>query len=246
MKHLPIFIIVGFILLLSLGGFIVFNLVSREKTSDSVQEQVIKELPLEGRPFVSLTPAKSGQELTLSVTKIPSGVSTLEYELVYNTASDIVQGVPGSVAVEGKEEITRNLTLGTCSSGVCRYDKGVKDTTLTIRLRDAKGKLVSKLSTGVELLTKERELPSTDGKFKLTLDKVPLGYFIVMQTSGLPGKISGNLIDGPYGVFTSGDPKQAGKVSLGDGKILVWSGETWEELINGATKTLGVFVLTNP
>lgn len=240
-SYLPIFLLIGGVLVLSLVGFVVFNLRSKETPGNVQAEKVVKELSLDKRPYITLTPNSAGNILSLSVSRIPNGVDSLEYELVYNTAAGVVQGVPGSIALGGKTSFARELTLGTCSSGVCRYDKGVKDITFTIRLRDTRGKLISKLSTGIELLSKTKELSSTDKKFTLALDRSPSGYYVVMQTGGIPGQTPDSVINGPYGVFASSSQDQKGKVDLAE-KVYGWTGTSWNELTDGQTNKLGVFV----
>ncbi|MBI4058723.1 hypothetical protein HY404_00630 [Candidatus Microgenomates bacterium] len=238
-SYLPIFLLILGVLVVAIAGFSIFNLRSKD-TTPSTDEVVVPTIPL---PYVALTPDGVGQELTLSVTGIDSAVATLDYELVYNTAAGVLQGVPGSVSVSGKSSLERKLTLGTCSSGVCRYDKGVKDITLTLRLRNSSGKVLAKVATGVSLLSKTKKLASTDDKFSLTLDKTPTGFYVVMQTSGLPSESSGTVVAGPYGVFTSGSSSQRGKITT-VGIWQVWDGNKWQVLSDGATKTLGVFVAT--
>lgn len=239
-SYLPIFLLIGGILIASLVGFVIFNLRSQEKTTLLEENEVVQaKIPL---PYITLTPDNLGRELSLSVVKIDSSVSTLEYELVYNTAAGVLQGVPGSVSVQGQNNISRTLTLGTCSSGVCRYDKGIRDITLTIRLRDKNGKLLAKFASGVTLSTKEKELASSDGKFKLTLDKTGTGFYTVLETGGVPTNAPGEVAAGPYGVFTSSDEKQSGQVSLPGGSIYILESGKWQQLVNSKVKILGTFV----
>lgn len=238
-SSLPLFLLIGGVLIVSLVGFIIFNLRTKEDSSGGGEEKVAVQIPA---PYITLTPNSAGQVLSLSVTKIDDKAASLEYELVYNTDKGILQGVPGSVDLEGKSGLTRDLTLGTCSSGVCRYDKGVKDINLTIRLRNDKGKLLGKFSTGVALLSKTRELESSDGKFILMLDKQGTSFYVVMQTGAVPGTSPGEAAAGPYGVFSSGDTRQSGRVTLSGGAIYVYDGTKWAKLTDGKTSILGTFV----
>lgn len=244
MKYLPIFLLVGGAVLISLVGFIIFNLRSKApETAD--REEAVKELPSEERPYISLTPNVAGNELKLAVARIPAGVSVVEYELVYDTAASVTQGVPGSVDVSGKSTLERKLTLGTCSSGVCRYDKGVKDIKISLKFRDSKNKLVAKTDPiEVNLLNGTQILKDSMGKFSLDLDKKTKDYYIVMETYGAPGKVPGTLVAGPYGVFTSGNAKQSGTVKFPGGNIQQFVTGSWESLGSGKAKTLGIFVST--
>lgn len=244
MKYLPIFLLIGGAVFISLIGFIIFNLHSKTPETDK-KEEAVKELPSEERPYVSLTPNSAGNELALTVAKIPSIISVVEYELIYDTAANITQGVPGSVDVAGKATLERRLTLGTCSSGVCRYDKGVRDIKISLKFRDSKNKLVAKSDPiGINLLSGTQKLEDTTGKFSLNLDKKTKDYYVVMGTYGVPGKVSGTLVAGPYGVFTSGAVKQNGTATLPSGTIKEFVSGSWEPLTSGKAKTLGTFIST--
>lgn len=241
MRYLPVFLLIGLAVLVSLLGFIIFNLRSKEAPENQNEETVARELPLEERPLVRLAPNSAGNELALSVSKIPVAVSVIEYELVYNTSAGVLQGVPGSVGVEGKGKLDRKLTLGTCSSGVCRYDKGVKDIKLTLKLRDSKGKLITRFSTNVNLQNNTQNLAASTGGFSLKLDKKARDYYIVMDTYGVPGgTLPGNLAGGPFGIFTSGSEKQSAIIDLDS--AYQWDGISWK-LVSGKTNSLGIFVV---
>ena len=242
MKYLPVFLLIGGAVLISLVGFIIFNLRSRAPEASKGKEEVVKELSIDETPYVTLTPNSVGNKLVLKISKIPPSVSVIEYELVYNTAANVTQGVPGSVDVEGKTTLDRELALGTCSSGVCRYDKGVKDVKLSLKLKDSKSKLVAKFSTLVEFLTGATSLTHSGGKFSLILDKKGSGYYTVMETYGLPGKAPGSVSSGPYGVFTSGNSKQGGTITLSGGIIYQWEPNSWKEVSGGKVKTPGTFI----
>lgn len=242
-KYLPIFLLVTGILVLLIVGFAFFNLRSQKQTQIK-EEEVISKIPIEMRPYATLTPDSAGHELRLAILGIPQGTPTLEYELVYTVASGVIQGVPGSVKLEGKTTLERTLTLGTCSAGVCRYDEGVKDGTFILRLRDEKGGLLDRFETGFHLQSKERELSSTDGKFKLTLAKTPSGFFVTMNTFGLPRSAPGEVVAGPYGVFSSTKGAFSGTVEMAEKGIpYLWDGKDWVRLSDGKTSSLGVFIL---
>lgn len=237
-SSLPLFLLIGIVLIGSLVGFIAFNLRSRSDEATE-EDEVVAEVPA---PYITLTPNAVGQILALSASGINSKAATFEYELVYSTDKGVLQGVPGTVKLEGKSSISRDLTLGTCSSGVCRYDKGIKDVKLTIRLRNEGGKLISKFSTQVTLTSKTKELKSEDGKFSLMLDKMGKDFYTVLQTGATPGTSPGEVVAGPFGIFSSGSSSQSGKVTLMGGAIEGYDGSKWTKLTDGKTSSLGTFV----
>lgn len=214
-------------------------------TTSSQKEAVLRELPLASRPFASMTPRTDGHEFKLAVSKIPAGTDAFEYELVYKNSDGVTQGVPGSVKFKGATTLERNLLLGSCSSGKCKYDEGVEKGTLTLRLRNADGELIAKLETGFHL-QQGGLLSSSDGNFKLTSSSLSAKtFYLTMGTFGLPMSAPGEVTADPYGVFTSGKTSVSGTVSLGSGQIYVWSGGKWSLLVDGKTSSLGVFVATS-
>lgn len=73
---------------------------------------------------VNLKPADLGKTLTLTITDYSFDITSIEYELTYQTENNKQEGVFGQIKLENREKsIQRELTLGTCSSGVCRYHK---------------------------------------------------------------------------------------------------------------------------
>lgn len=89
------------------------------------------QLPPEERPIITLTPNKAVTEVTLTIKNLPATVTTVDYELVY-TSAGLQRGVIGTYTVsKGKA----TLLLGSCSSGVCKYDKDITGGMLTIKYR---------------------------------------------------------------------------------------------------------------
>lgn len=70
---------------------------------------------------VSLTPIIGGKEITLLISNSPNGTKSIDYELSYQTAQQGLQGVIGTIQIQGEKSYEKQLTLGTCSSGACVY-----------------------------------------------------------------------------------------------------------------------------
>lgn len=202
-KLLPImFFIIGIIVLI-----LVFVFIKKNKTTKvTVEDEVLTEVALPDRPFAFLTPSEDGHYLTLKIEKITlPKVASLDYELLYSLPDGRTQGVPGTVDLKGASEVERKLLLGSESSGKFRYDEGVEDGSLTLRLRDSKGKLLAKFQTKFHFQSDSVKLTSIDNNFEYILDKQPKGlYFVTMETFGLPQTASVSEVSmGPYGIFAS-------------------------------------------
>src|SRR4030042_2524127 len=225
-KFLPIIILVLGIIVLA-GAFVFIKGLKQKEVVPVSQDETVQDIPIEKRPVASLTPSADGHWLKLKVEKIVISAVSMDYELLYQLSDGRTQGVPGTIKLEGKTEIERNLLMGSESSGKFRYDEGVEKGTLSLKFRDNKGKLVGKLTSDFHLQSGDIELNSTDGKFSYTLEKTPkTGYFIVMETFGLPEQT--DLGDQPYGIFTSLTKGLPGEAKF-EGKTLVYlySGNNW-------------------
>src|SRR3989338_4854945 len=80
------------------------------------------------------------QQVVFTLTKI-DGISAVEYELTYFAADGQQRAVIGTVEMEEGSDIieSKPLDLGSCSSGVCKYDKGVEKVDLLLKvIKDGK------------------------------------------------------------------------------------------------------------
>lgn len=240
-KYLP-FILLGLGLLVLISAyFLVFRKSSKRTTEE--KESLI-EVPLSDRPVTSLTPDSSGHWLKLVIDKIKVKAETLDYELLYELPDGRTQGVPGTISLKDQNRIERDLLLGSESSGKFRYDEGVTQGSLTLRFRNEKGKLIAKFSTKFHLQKRSPELTSVDGKFRYKLNKKsPLsGFFVVMETFGVPTMPPGDIKAGPYGVFSIEKVNVDGTVELGEGVIYRSTSSGWEKLEDGKSTDIGIFI----
>ncbi|MEK7168864.1 MAG: hypothetical protein AAB778_02525 [Patescibacteria group bacterium] len=210
-KFLPLILLgVGLLILV-----LVFVLIKNKKSDVAVDDNApLAEVAFADRPVAMLTPTEDGHYINLKIDKItlPKAIS-LDYELLYELPDGRTQGVPGTVDLKGQTNFERKLLLGSESNGKFRYDDGVKEGSLTVRLRDSNGKLLAKFSTKWHLQSNDTELTSVDQNFTYVLEKKPKGmYFITMETFGLMDKSITSVESGPYGVFSSSE-LPAGKAS---------------------------------
>lgn len=84
----------------------------------------------------------NGKEVSLSITGIPSGTNSIDYELSYQTAQQGLQGVLGTIQIDNESEYDKKLTLGTCSSGACVYHQVVGKIKLTLKFNNNKGEKI--------------------------------------------------------------------------------------------------------
>jgi hypothetical protein len=80
-----------------------------------------------------------GKTVITSVSKT-EGISSIEYELSYKSKGDIPRGAFGKFDL--KQTTPKNeIDLGTCSSGVCKYDVGITDVKIVLKITKNDGKV---------------------------------------------------------------------------------------------------------
>lgn len=256
-RNLAIILIIAIVILLLVGGVLILR--SRKAKEPSVTkkpEGVLIETSLEERPYINLTPSSDGHWLTIEVSRIKE-TESLEYELLYNTASGATQGSINTVSLNGKSSYSKKILLGSESSGHYKYDEGVTQGTLTVRLRGGRG--TRKFVSEFHLQQSDEELISIDGNFSLKGILTKGSFYITMSTTGLAGEFQGKVIVGPYEIFSSGSKTvKNGVVSLklpegtAEAKIYSWSGTSWKEeestskdkTISTSISSLTTFIVT--
>lgn len=204
-KLLPV--ILGVIIL---GGGM-WLVVRNKKVKDPtpvVEEKVelpVNVIPVEERPFITLTPDKSGRNLEISITNAPES-DQLEYEILYN-AGDVQEGGLGALSLTGSEPFKKSILLGTRSAGgATTYHEGVTGGSLTVTYGETR---LKEQFNFLRFDPADPVVSSSDLRFSVTLPKTSLKkdmVVVVMKPFGLPGPLTegAKLVAGPY-VYTTPD-----------------------------------------
>lgn len=220
-KNFPLILALAGVFFAIFVAFIVFKKTKSVDVNNNTSEANVPEISESEWPAISLIPSEDpkvpnslGHFLDFRVEKINiPNAKTMDYELIYSTTNGGQQGVPGTVQLNGNS-VERKLLMGSESSGKYRFDDGVKYGTITIRFRDANGKLLGKLSTNFHLQFGETILSSQDGQFKYTLDEPTRGvYFLTMKTFAKPEDTKMVVWHSGYAVFASDGLPHKGNVS---------------------------------
>lgn len=134
--------------LLVTGGIVAFAMMRSGGNGTDTEEQVsptptpaLQEAPETIDATLTINAAQTA--LTVEVTGLEGRYSGIEYELQYMTAKGPKGSLSGTKPIkldEGKDTFTRNIELGTCSTGgKCTYDKDVSDFKLTLKLHTKDG-----------------------------------------------------------------------------------------------------------
>ena len=135
-KNHQIFVIVVIILTLAVGFFLFLKSNKPDSKSNETLPQTEILPTVDSNVLVDLEADRKKQEVILTVSGIPAKTSTIEYELSYDADVDgesVPRGAIGTFDIAGEDSINKKITLGTCSSGTCKYDKGVEKVKVSLR-----------------------------------------------------------------------------------------------------------------
>lgn len=211
-------ILVIVLVLLSIGGIIAFQKISKPP---GPLEEVDLPFDAEG-PYAQLFPRRDGNALILNL-KRTSSYDAISYELAYTSRPDEVvvkgnkieqgdgervggaidRGVVGKIDTkEKKGEYEQEILFGTCSKNVCKYDKGVENGTLTLHIK--KGNQAFRMNTQWHLQQPDVALGKlTSGDehlvYKVEGDRQALsniGFTIINDLTGMPKLPEGKVVTG--------------------------------------------------
>ena len=129
-KNKNALIVGGIVLVLIVVGIVATKFNGADKKNASGNDSILPEIEaiptVDSSVKVELTADKLQHEATLTVTDFPAGTTTIEYSLSYDATVEgetVPKGVIGTLDIEGTgSSVTKAITLGTCSSGTCKYD----------------------------------------------------------------------------------------------------------------------------
>lgn len=142
MKKAILVIILLLIIIGSLGLIMKIKLQSAfdEEETETVPTPTIVLPTISENIIVDLQPKLGGQSVVLRIKGLTSDIESIEYELTYMTGGGLPRGVLGKINLAGEKEIIRDdIVLGTCSSGKCVYDTGVRQVNLSLKFNTIAG-----------------------------------------------------------------------------------------------------------
>jgi len=239
-KKIVIVAVSLFSLLLIVGGVLAINRKRKlNSQKESLPEEDSRPLSLEEKPFLSLIPQGSIFKLLLTV----SGANTeeLEYEFDYDLKSGLTRGIAGSKIKLENGEGKKDLLLGSCSSGTCKYDEDVQKGKLIIGLKE--GNKIRSFTAPFKILDSGDEGKTPDGLLEFSLARQPLGKYIFLTGGGLPKKIENKeILGGPYSFFSY----VSGKVSFKEpetGQLYFFEEGRWQAVPGYQNLPLGTYLL---
>lgn len=192
------------ILLVTLFALVLSACGTKKSTSNvtsTLPPEKVFELPVDSRPYISLTPREDGHLLTLKVTGIPASIKEIEYEVLYNAIdgnNEIEKGA-GDTVKDVSQILEKSILLGTesCTSG-CKYnyDAGVIGGTISLNLITADNQVATYQAPftlkSVADLKKSSTLALDSENFSIKTNVTGTGFFILLKN-----------YNGKFSVFSS-------------------------------------------
>lgn len=149
-KNKIVLAVIALVVLVILVGGAYFMFFSKKPAPQPVvQEQTIKNIS-PSDIGLTLTLSDNKRNVEMKITKL-EGIKSIEGEFSYDTQekdpdSGEMMTVPqgglvSTVSVQEKDVIDQEISLGTCSSGTCRYPKILSDIKFVIKITYTNGSL---------------------------------------------------------------------------------------------------------
>ncbi|PIS15179.1 hypothetical protein COT63_01310 [Candidatus Shapirobacteria bacterium CG09_land_8_20_14_0_10_38_17] len=228
------------IILVAVGFILKFTVFKKSKIVSKlpVIEQT-QPLSLEEMPLVLLSPKEEGHQLLLQI-KEAKDTDSLEYELIYELEEGLTRGASGEIElIQGKGE--KNILLGTCSSGTCKYDKGIVGGNLTISLK--KGNKLRSFKTTFSFWDGSKIQQSSDGKLTIKLIGNRAAKYILLKGGGLPKPINREIIGGPYNLASELGNEKSEITLNSEGQLFFWDEKEWVTVENLESASLGTYIV---
>ena len=137
-KMIIALVIIVLLIVLIIVGKIVF--LSKQEIAEISPTPTVALPTVSGDITVDLVPKLDNKAVILRIKGLTGDMLSIEYELTYITGAGLPRGVLGKIQVRGEKEIVRDdIVLGTCSSGKCVYDTGVKTINLSLKFNSPSG-----------------------------------------------------------------------------------------------------------
>jgi hypothetical protein len=140
-KQMMIIGAVILVLVVLIGGFVLVK--GNKKDTTETRKDILPQTDViptvDSSVKVELTGINSNKEVMLAISGIPKDTLTVEYEMSYLSNGSLPKGVIGTIDLDGKDNVERKITLGTCSSGTCVYDTGVQSVKVSLKFNGSYG-----------------------------------------------------------------------------------------------------------
>ena len=126
--------VIGALILLGVGIGIFISRQEPKKIDQVQKKEEVDAIPtVDSSTVVTLKSLQGNKEILLEGKGVPSGTSSIDYELSYDTQGQGKQGVIGTISDITGNTFEKQMTLGTCSSGRCVYHEVIGSIQVTLK-----------------------------------------------------------------------------------------------------------------
>jgi len=126
--------VIGALILLGVGIGIFISRQEPKKIEQVQKKEEVDAIPtVDSSTVVTLKSLQGNKEILLEGKGVPSGTSSIDYELSYDTQGQGKQGVIGTISDITGNTFEKQMTLGTCSSGRCVYHEVIGSIQVTLK-----------------------------------------------------------------------------------------------------------------
>ncbi len=193
----------------------------------------VNEIPVGERPYVSIEPLPASRELAIVVHALNKPADVGEYEIEYQSGSQI-QGAVGSLDI-GETPSRTEILLGSCSAGgACTYHEDVSGGSLKLSFSGAEEYALKQDWNYIENTANSNSFSSRDDSFSITGEALTnISHAIIYQSPGLPESLDGELVTEAFAVRYDSEPLGeellvAFEAASEASTIYGWDGETWQ------------------
>lgn len=230
-------IVIGLIIVVG-GGIWAGMKFIQDSTKAPVEEQKkrraepVNVISVIDRPYLQIVPMADGRNLELVVVSLNKPATEVEYELEYQSGSQL-QGAFGLLDL-AQLPSSFTILLGSCSAGgACTFHEDVQGGSLVTRFTGPENFALKSDWRYIDNSSRETAISSKDAKFQLESPGLAnVRYFVVFNTAGYPDGLPGTPVSDPYSLTASSALSGAGKLAIRaneDGPFTVygWDGEEW-------------------
>lgn len=230
-------VVLGLIVVIG-GGIWAATRFIKDSTAPPVAEEKrrraepVNVIPVADRPYLQIVPKADGRNLELVVVSLNKPATEAEYELEYQSGSQL-QGAFGLLDL-AQLPSSFTILLGSCSAGgACTFHEDVQGGTLVTRFSGPENYALKSDWRYIDNAAKHTGISSKDAKFQLESSALAaVRYVVVFNTAGYPAGLPGTPVSDPYSLTASSALSGNGKLAIRaneDGPFTVygWDGDEW-------------------
>ena len=223
----------------------------QKPVAESTPKPKVNLIDIKERPYVSLQPLQSRNELQFVISNLPKKASSVEVILEYDRNKGVLDAVLKNFSLPAIPYADKLFMGSKSSGGHITFHEDVIGGTLTLNFTGPENYSVQVPWRYDDTQPHYTQVATADQKFQMVLDKpFRTPKIVIMQSPGLPSPVDGTLVAGPYLIRGVGPlPVMDAKLTIHlpqteEGyKLMGFNGQKWQQfdsVLEGRTLTATV------